>query len=400
MIINDLFDLDFYKLTMAQYAFVHGHNSWVKYEFTDRTKHSDLFNVIDFTQLLDQLTDVRHNVFNNIDKFEKLNVFSSEFINFIKGIGTDTELPIVNCVRSNNKVSISVEGLWPSAILWETYVLSIINELYYAEKRIKFFKNYGETLDNQYEVGESRLISKINKLKEYPEIVIAEFGTRRRYSKYWQTKVMKTLAENGITNLTSNVELALTNGYKPFGTFAHELPMIVSGVYGSESDLALYESQNVAFDAWYDMYNGKLPSIALSDTFTTEFTFKTFGKERAEKWDGFRHDSGDPFVFADRLLAQYKEWGIDATTKTIVFSDGLDVDLIIALYTTYRDKIKMIFGWGTNLTNDVAFNETLSIVMKATHVNGVPIVKLSDNPEKISGDPTAVQRYQKVFLNQ
>lgn len=401
MIINDLFDLDFYKLTMAQYAFVHGKDCWVKYEFIDRTKNSDLFGVIDFGQMLEEFAHVRHCTFNNVDKLKKFHIFSEDFLTFLKSIGKEVELPIVNCVRENNKVSITVEGFWPVVIFWETYILSIINELYYAEKRMRLFKKYGIGLDSQYVFGQEQLWKKITKINdECHDLNIAEFGTRRRFSKYWQEHVIKQLFKHEIIMGTSNVEQALKHSYPPFGTFAHELPMIVSGIHGKRSDAALYDSQNVAFDTWYNMYNGKLPSIALSDTFTSEHTFITFGKERAEKWDGFRHDSNDPFVFADKLLKKYGEWGIDATKKMLVFSDNLNVDLILELHEKYSEKIKCIFGWGTDLSNDVGMPNKLSIVVKATEVNGVPIVKLSDNPEKISGDPTAVQRYQKVFLNQ
>ncbi len=67
----------------------------------------------------------------------------------------------------------------------------------------------------------------------------------------------------------------------------------------------------------------------------------------------------------------------------------------------------MSFGWGTNLTNDFRGCdpageqglEPMSLVCKVTSANGHPAVKLSDNPEKISGDPTQVERYIRVFGN-
>ena len=43
-------------------------------------------------------------------------------------------------------------------------------------------------------------------------------------------------------------------------------------------------------------------------------------------FDGVRQDSGDPFVFVDKLRAHYHSLNIDPSFKTIVFSDGLDVD--------------------------------------------------------------------------
>ena len=65
----------------------------------------------------------------------------------------------------------------------------------------------------------------------------------------------------------------------------------------------------------------------------------------------------------------------------------------------------MAFGWGTNLTNDFedcapAHNDALraiSLVCKVTSANGRPAVKLSDNPEKATGDKDEIARYLKVF---
>ena len=53
--------------------------------------------------------------------------------------------------------------------------------------------------------------------------------------------------------------------------------------------------------------------------------------ERAKRWQGLRQDSGDPFVFAPEAKKVYKQLGIDYTTKTIVYSDALDVDKCLEL---------------------------------------------------------------------
>jgi nicotinate phosphoribosyltransferase len=65
----------------------------------------------------------------------------------------------------------------------------------------------------------------------------------------------------------------------------------------------------------------------------------------------------------------------------------------------------MAFGWGTNLTNDFVDcaprkNEQLraiSLVCKVTEANGLPAVKLSDNPNKATGEPDEIARYLKIF---
>jgi nicotinate phosphoribosyltransferase len=65
----------------------------------------------------------------------------------------------------------------------------------------------------------------------------------------------------------------------------------------------------------------------------------------------------------------------------------------------------MSIGWGTNLTNDfvgcapteISGLNPISIVCKVSDANGRPAVKLSDNPQKATGDPAEVQRYLKFF---
>jgi nicotinate phosphoribosyltransferase len=80
--------------------------------------------------------------------------------------------------------------------------------------------------------------------------------------------------------------------------------------------------------------------------------------------------------------------------KILIFSDGLDVDTIVSTHEHFKGRVRMAFGWGTNLTNDFVDcaprrNEQLraiSLVCKVTDANGKPAVKLSDNPRKATGD--------------
>ena len=76
-----------------------------------------------------------------------------------------------------------------------------------------------------------------------------------------------------------------------------------------------------------------------------------------------------------------------------MFSDGMDVGSIEETYRHFAGRVRISFGWGTNLTNDFvgcapdgsANLDPISIVCKVTSVDGRPAVKLSDNPEKATG---------------
>ena len=81
------------------------------------------------------------------------------------------------------------------------------------------------------------------------------------------------------------------------------------------------------------------------------------------------------------------------------------MEAIEQTYAHFQGRVRMSFGWGTNLTNDfedcaVLENDALtaiSLVCKVTQANGRPAVKLSDNLEKATGDPTQISRYMKIF---
>ncbi len=44
--------------------------------------------------------------------------------------------------------------------------------------------------------------------------------------------------------------------------------------------------------------------------------------------------------------------GRDPRDKLLVFSDALDIDTIEETYRHFTGRVRMSFGWGTNLTND------------------------------------------------
>jgi nicotinate phosphoribosyltransferase len=85
----------------------------------------------------------------------------------------------------------------------------------------------------------------------------------------------------------------------------------------------------------------------------------------------------------------------------------MDVGSIEEIFHHFAGRVRVSFGWGTNLTNDFVGCapdgsvdlDPISIVCKVTSVDGRPAVKLSDNPEKATGSPSEVERYLRVFGN-
>jgi nicotinate phosphoribosyltransferase len=156
-------------------------------------------------------------------------------------------------------------------------------------------------------------------------------------------------------------------------------------------------------EAWQRYYGGNL-LIVLPDTFGTA-SFLRDAPDWVADWTGFRPDSAPPIEGGERIIQWWKERGRDPHEKLLIFSDGLDVATIEKTYQHFKGRVRMSFGWGTNLTNDFkdcapAHNDRLkaiSLVCKVTQANGKPAVKLSDNPEKTTGDPKEIERYLRVF---
>jgi nicotinate phosphoribosyltransferase len=220
-------------------------------------------------------------------------------------------------------------------------------------------------------------------------ILFSEFGTRRRYSYENQERIVRLFTENAeeIFLGTSNVYFAYKYKTKAIGTVAHEWFMVHGALYG-------YKLANkLALDNWYNVFNGFL-GIALSDTYTSDYFIKNFDVHNAKLFDGVRQDSGDPFLFVDKIIDRYKELNINHQTKLIIFSDNLNIDLAVEIKNYCTGKIKPLFGIGTHFTNDLGVNP-LNIVIKISSVminnEWLNTVKLTDDPMKYSHNSKEIE---------
>lgn len=394
-IIKSLLDLDFYKLTMAQVAFKYFPEVVVGYGFTNRTRSVSLHSFLceeDLRREVELIRSLRFTpeelAFLAESEFIPRGMFSKEFLAFLANL----RLPELEIEFNDSTLKIEVEGRWVDTILWETLILSVINELYYR----KLTRASDLSKSQTYLEGEGRLDAKVKLLNGDVRVRFSDFGTRRRFSGVWQRHVVEVLAKKLPVQFvgTSNVLLARDLGLRPIGTFAHEMDMIFSGIY-HDSDEEIRASHQKVLQLWWEMYGEPL-SIALTDTYGTEFFFSDMTLEQAKSWRGLRQDSGDPFAFGERAIKFYEERGIDPREKTIVFSDGLEVGTILGLTEQFSGRIQVVFGWGTNLTNDLGF-APLSLVVKAIRSCGHGTVKLSDNLDKAIGNPADIERFTRIF---
>jgi nicotinate phosphoribosyltransferase len=402
-IIGGVLDADIYKVTMWQYILRYFPEVWVTIAVINRSRKVRLAEVVRERDLADQLDRVRALRYTPADQAYLRSLttngrpmFSEDCLTSLAGL----VLSPYDLSVHDGQFDLSFPGRWRDATPWEIPALAVLNELRTRALLKRLSRSERRAIIRN---GIARLYEKIAALKAYPGLTFTDFGTRRRFARAWQRYADRVLQEEmpGQFLGTSNIESARDSGLQPIGTSAHELFMVVAAIL-SATDEGLLGSHNLVLRQWWDLYGYGL-SIALTDTFGTDFFFTDMTPDQAREWKGLRHDSGDPFEFGHKAIAFYRKHGINPLDKLLVFSDGLDHDLMIRLWVEFEKLIKVTHGWGTLLTNDLDPRlKPMSIVAKVVMVrlpSGllVPTVKLSDNPSKHLGPDDQVERYRRVF---
>ena len=372
MVITSLLDTDLYKFTMMQAVLHQFPGAQVSYKFKCRTPGVKLAPYVD--EIRAEIRSLCKLQFTEqeLDWMRALRFIKSDFVDFL-GLFRLNEKYIDVVGLPNGEIDIRIHGPWLHTILFEIPVLAIVNEVY--------FRNTQPVPD--YVEGRQRLDTKIVQLQEdgLSDLKIADYGSRRRFSKAWHEEVLRVLTSrlgSGATGRfagTSNSLFAMKLGLTPLGTMAHEYLQACQAL-----GPRLRDSQVFGFETWAREYRGDL-GIALSDVYGIEPFLRDFDMYFCKLFDGARHDSGDPFTWGERMIEHYKNNRVDPLTKTLIFSDGLTVPRTIELYQRFRGRCQLAFGIGTNLTNDLGY-EPLQIVIKMVECNGQPVAKLSDTPSK------------------
>ena len=225
-----------------------------------------------------------------------------------------------------------------------------------------------------------------------------QFGLRRRLSGPWEKHLTQMALEIMPETIVavSNMALARELGAAYGGTNAHELSMALNAIRWKEGRQAAWQAQYEVFEKWFQLFNGQA-RIILPDTFGSKQFLENIPLELGQQAMGFRQDSGDPLEFGGWVLDMWKRFEIETQTRTLFFSDGLKAEKMLRINAEFRARAKVLFGWGTNFSNDTGFVQALSIVMKLVMADGNPAVKLSDNLAKAIGKPEAVARNKKLF---
>jgi nicotinate phosphoribosyltransferase len=407
-IVRSLLDTDFYKLLMLQmirhlYPDVH-----TTFAMVNRTRSVRLADTIDEGELRAQLDHAKTLKFSKKELiwlagnsfYGKKRMFDGDFLEFLANF----QLPDYELTRgSDGDYALRFAGSWAQASMWEIPALAIINEL----RARAALRDQGRfALDITYARAKARLWDKVERLRHLPDLILSDFGTRRRHGFLWQRWCVEALKE-GLGDRfigTSNVLLAMDTDLEAIGTNAHELPMVLAAL--ADDDAAIAQVPYRVLDDWRHHYDGNL-LIVLPDAFGTR-AFLDNAPDWVADWTGFRPDSAPPIAGGEAIIAWWQARGRDPRDKLLIFSDGMDVDSIEATYRHFDGRVRMSFGWGTNLTNDFRrcspAGDTgltpISLVVKVVEANGRPAVKLSDNPAKATGDRQEIARYLRIFGGQ
>lgn len=376
-IITSLLENDMYKFSMGQ-AIYHQFSDY-KTTWTFKYRNADVkFTAEMVEEIKEQIKAYCGLRFteDELAYLENIKWIKGSYVDFLRlwqprfedfEITTDAECGL----------SIETRGTWLNTSMYEIPTLAIVNEVY-------FRMNYD--YDALIASFKERLDEKFTNLKsgKWYTGVFSEFGLRRRLSAEAQELVVEKFSHLNDTAHcasrfvgTSNVYLAQKFGLTPVGTMAHEWIMCVG--QGNHRHNPAY-SNWFALDAWVKEY-GVLNGTALTDAITTDCFLKDFQLTYATLFSGVRHDSGDPIEWGEKMIKHYENLGVDAKTKTLLFSDSLNFERADKLFRHFNGRAKVAFGIGTYLSNDT-IAPPLNIVMKTTLCNGQDVAKISDTPGK------------------
>lgn len=391
-VIRSLEENDAYKDTMRQLFFHQFAQSVAEYEFYCRSTP-------DYP-----LAELKADVERELDHLCSL-TYTEEALNFKRGMAhmKSDYVDFLALFRYQRRfIRVTADGSFLRIVAtgplvhvsgFEIHVMNIVGELY--------FRRFDQSA--LLAEGRKRLQEKISILKEFGKEIadhpykhafeFFDFGLRRRRSAAWHDEVVTTLASEvpEFFKGTSNVYLARQLGLAAIGSQAHELYMVLQA-----QSVRLQDSQKAALEAWIQEYRDE-PGTALTDVIGIDAFLRDFSKYFARNFEGVRHDSGDPILWGEKVIAHYTKMRIDPHSKRLTWSDGLDVPKALDLFRHFGDRVITGFGIGTDLTNDCGI-KPLNMVMKIVRCNGQPVAKLSDSQGKtLCKDEVFLAYLRQVF---
>ncbi|WBM61875.1 nicotinate phosphoribosyltransferase [Providencia sp. PROV188] len=388
-IITSLLDTDAYKLHMQQAVFHRYNQVPVVAEF--RCRSSDILGA--YANEIEQQIQLMAQLSLSDDEYQYLRTlpfFTEDYLSWLKTFRFNPEQVVVS-VADNGQLAIRISGPWREVIMWEVPLLALVSEIVQRDRHPTITAD--DAVNQLHKLLELFYQEASERQLNLSGFKLMDFGTRRRFSYKVQAAIVGMLKQEFPYLVgTSNYKLARELGLMPVGTQAHEW-------FQAHQQISpeLANSQREALQSWLDEYPNHL-GIALTDCITMDAFLRDFDREFANRYQGLRHDSGDPIEWGEKAIAHYQKLGIDPLSKTLVFSDNLDLQKALELYHYFHKRINLVFGIGTRLTCNIPNVVPMNIVIKLVECNGKPVAKLSDSPGKtICEDDEFVNQLRKAF---
>ncbi|MFS1538178.1 MAG: nicotinate phosphoribosyltransferase [Candidatus Phlomobacter fragariae] len=389
-IITSLLDTDAYKLHMQQAVFHHYNQVSVVAEFRCRSDE----HLGNYAQAVRQQIDLMAHITLTPDEYRYLRglpSFKADYLDWLKDFRFNpTQVNVYT--TQENQLTLRISGPWREVILWEVPLLALISELIHRDRSPNVTTE--DAIEQLYKLIKHFYQDAKMQNIDLANFKLMDFGTRRRFSRAVQYAIINELKNHfPYFTGTSNYKLAQQLQLRPIGTQAHEWFQAHQQI---SADLA--NSQRVALQSWLDEYPDQLGIIALTDCITMDAFLRDFDITFASRYQGLRHDSADPSEWGEKAINHYKKLAIDPMSKTLVFSDNLNLQKALILYKHFYKRINLIFGIGTRLTCNIPQVKPLNIVIKLVECNGKPVAKLSDSPGKtICDNDEFIDRLKKAF---
>ncbi len=393
-LITHFTDNDLYTFTCQYYVLKTYPRAEVEYSFIDR---NNTVYPKGFAKLLQEQVDYMKNVVITDEEIaymtDRCVYLPLWYFTFLKGYRFNPAEVAISQDEEGH-LSITVHGKWFSTIMWEMPLLSCISELMHILR--------GDIDRYDAALEESRARKKAEQIFG-GGLALGDMGTRRRLSFDHQEMVVRIMKEvwdsqswPGLFIGTSNVWLAMKYDCSPLGTMSHQLISFEENVSG------VFECNYAVMKKFSDVFDGD-NGIYLYDCFGDKVFFSNLSKRMAMMYKGLRVDSGNEEEQIEKIIAKYRELGINPATKQVVFSNGLNIERALQIHKYCAGRVLDSYGVGTFLTCDVTGCSPMNIVVKLTKGRITEkrewhdCVKLSCDLTKTLGNPAKCE-YLKSLL--
>ncbi|MBQ8452630.1 MAG: nicotinate phosphoribosyltransferase [Prevotella sp.] len=383
-IITHLTDNDAYTFSCQYYVLQTYPRAEVEYTFFDRnhTRYPEGFAAL-LQEQVDGMKDVVITEEEIAFMERKMYYLPLWYFTFLRGYRFNPAEVTIH-QDAEGYLSITVQGKWHSAIMWEMPILSTVSELMHELRGD--LARYDADLERQRAADKTRQILQGG-------LVLGDMGTRRRLSFDHQDMVIRTMKDVSLQTQapgrftgTSNVWFAMKYDLTPIGTMSHQLISFEENVSG------IFECNFNVMKKFSDVYDGD-NGIYLYDCFGDRVFFSNLSKRMAMMFSGLRVDSGQEEEQTERIIEKYKSLGINPQSKQVVYSNGLNINRAIEIHRYVDGRVQDSYGMGTFLTCDVTGCEPMNIVVKLTRGRITErrewhdCVKLSCDKGKTLGNP-------------